>query len=158
MPQKKLRTTMTCLTIVLLLVLNAGISGCSPAAAPVNTPGVQSAVNPIVTNILTSLNNNDYAGFSQNFSQAMKNAINQSAFTKLYSQMQSDVGDYQSDAFYSAANKAGLMNLVYFAQFSREPAGVSVFLSVQSVNGAYQVQGLVFSSPNLAGKPINVSQ
>ncbi|MGA7844816.1 MAG: DUF3887 domain-containing protein [Dehalococcoidales bacterium] len=158
MHRKNLRTALACLTIILLLFLNAGISGCSAATTSVNTPVVQSAVEPIVTNILTSLNNNDYVGFSQNFSQTMKNAINQSAFAKLYSQMQSDVGDYQTIIFYSAANKAGLMNLVYFAQFSKEPAGVSVSLSVQSVNGAYQVQGLVFTSPNLAGKPIDVSQ
>lgn len=158
MHRKNLRTALACLTIILLLFLNAGISGCSAATTSVNTPVVQSAVEPIVTNILTSLNNNDYVGFSQNFSQTMKNAINQSAFAKLYSQMQSDVGDYQTVIFYSAANKAGLMNLVYFAQFSKEPAGVSVSLSVQSVNVAYQVQGLVFTSPNLAGKPIDVSQ
>jgi Protein of unknown function (DUF3887) len=158
MHRKKLRIALTCFTIILLLALSAGISGCSAAAAPVNTPVVQSAVDPIVTNILTSLNNNDYAGFSRNFSQVMKNAINQSAFNKLYSQMQTAVGNYQSDVFYSAANKAGSMNLVYFAQYSKEPAGVSVSLSVQSVNGAYQVQGLVLSSPNLAGKSIDVSQ
>ena len=135
-----------------------GISSCSAAAAAVNTPVVQSSVAPIVTSILTSLNNNDYAGFSQYFSQTMKNAINQSAFNKLYNQMQSDVGDYQSDVFYSAANKAGSVNLVYFAQYSKEPAGVSVSLTVQSVNDTYQVQGLVFNSPNLSGKPIDASQ
>jgi hypothetical protein len=88
----------------------------------------------------------------------MKNAINQSAFDKLYNQMQSEVGDYQSEVFYSAANQAGSVNLVYFAQYSKEPAGISVSLTVQSVNGAYQVEGLVFNSPNLAGKPIDVSQ
>jgi len=133
------------------------LSGCASTSTPLNTPVIQTSVDPIVTNILTSLDNNDYAGFSQNFSQAMKNAINQSAFDKLYNQMQANVGDYQSDVFYSAANKAGSMNLVYFAQFSKEPAGISVSLSVQSINGAYQVQGLVFNSPNLAGKPIDVS-
>jgi hypothetical protein len=154
----KIRIIEFCLAIILLLSLNAGISGCSPANTPVNTPVVRSSVDPIVTNIMTSLNNNDYTGFSRNFSQTMKNAINQSAFTKLCNQMQSDVGDYQSDVFYSAANKAGLTNLVYFAQYSKEPAGVSVSLSVQSVNGAYQVQGLVFNSPDLSGKPIDVSQ
>ena len=133
------------------------LSGCSSTATPVNTPVIQTSIDPIVTNILTSLDNNDYAGFSQNFSQTMKNAINRSAFNKLYNQMQSDVGNYQTGVFYSAANKAGSINLVYFAQYSKEPAGVSVSLSVQPVNGAYQVQGLVLNSPNLAGKPINVS-
>ena len=134
------------------------LSGCASASTPLNTPVIQTSIDPIVTNILTSLDNNDYAGFSQNFSQAMKNAINQSAFDKLYNQMQTTVGDYQSDVFYSAANKAGSINLVYFAQYSKEQAGVSVSLSVQSINGAYQVQGLVFNSPNLSGKPIDVSQ
>ena len=141
-----------------ILGILALLSGCSSATTAINTPVIQTSIDPIVTNILTSLNNNDYAGFSRNFSQTMKNAINQSAFDKLYNQMQTAVGNYQSDVFYSAANKAGSMNLVYFAQYSKEPAGISVSLSVQSINGAYQVQGLVFNSPNLAGKPIEVSQ
>jgi hypothetical protein len=144
--------------VLAILGITFLLSGCSSTSTPLNTPVIQTSVDPIVTDILTSLNNNDYSGFSQYFSQKMKNAINQSAFDKLYNQMQSDVGNYQSDVFYSAANKAGSMNLVYFAQFSKEPAGISVSLSVQSINGAYQVQGLVFNSPNLAGKPIDVSQ
>jgi len=146
---------MAALTISGIIVL---LSGCASTSTPLNTPVIQTSVDPIVTNILTSLNNSDYSGFSQNFSQTMKNAINQSDFDILYSQMQTEVGDYQSDVFYNAANKAGAVNLVYFAQYSKEPAGISVSLSVQSINGAYQVQGLVFNSPNLAGKPIEVSQ
>ena len=140
MHRKQIRIFRACLAITLVIPLVLVMQACSVTTL-INTPVVQTSVDPIVTNILTSLNNNDYAGFSQNFSQTMKNAINQSAFDKLYNQMQSDVGDYQSDVFYSAANKAGLTNLVYFAQYSKETAGVSVSLSVQSVNGVYGFKG-----------------
>ena len=118
---------MAALTISGIIVL---LSGCASTSTPLNTPVIQTSVDPIVTNILTSLNNSDYSGFSQNFSQTMKNAINQSDFDILYSQMQTEVGDYQSDVFYNAANKAGAVNLVYFAQYSKEPAGISVSLTV----------------------------
>jgi hypothetical protein len=154
----KFKTINLILGTLAITAITALLSGCASTSTPLNTTVIHPAVDPIVTNILTSLNNNDYAGFSQNFSQAMKNAVNQSAFDKLYIQMQSAVGNSQSDVFYSAADKAGSMNLVYFAQYSKDPAGVSVSLSVQPVNGAYQVQGLVFNSPNLVGKPIDVSQ
>lgn len=140
-----------------ILGIAALLSGCGPTATPVNTAVVQTSVDPIVTNILTSLNNNDYAGFSQSFSQTMKNAINKSAFDKFYSQMQTAVGDYQSDLFFSMTNKSGSVSVIYIAQYSKEPAGVSVSVTVQPVNSSYEVQGLVLSSPSLAGKPIDVS-
>jgi len=76
-----------------ILGILALLSGCSSATTAINTPVIQTSIDPIVTNILTSLNNNDYAGFSRNFSQTMKNAINQSAFDKLYNQMQTAVGN-----------------------------------------------------------------
>ncbi len=153
----KIKTINLILGTLAITVIMSLLSGCSSTTTPADTAVNQTSVAPIVTNILTSLNNNNYSGFSQNFSQTMKNAINQSAFDKLYSQIQTTVGDYQTDLFFSAANKAGAVNLVYFAQYSKEPAGVSVSITVQTVNGAYQVQGLVLSSPNLAGKPIDVS-
>jgi hypothetical protein len=143
-------------TLAITLIMGL-LSGCSSTTTPLDPNVIHPAVDPIVSNILTSLNNNNYSGFSQNFSQTMKNAINQSAFDKLYSQIQTAVGDYQADLFFSAANKSGAVNLVYLAQYSKEPAGVSVSVTVQPVNGAYQVQGLVLNSPNLAGKPIDVS-
>jgi Protein of unknown function (DUF3887) len=153
----KIKTINLILGILLITTIMTLLSGCSSAPTPLNQTVIHSSIDPIVTNILTSLNNNDYAGFSQNFNQTMKNAINQSAFDKLYTQMQTAVGNYQSVLFFSTANKSGAVNLVYFAQYSQEPAGVSVSVTVQPVNGAYQVQGLVLSSPNLAGKPINVN-
>jgi hypothetical protein len=146
------------LVVLVIFGIMALLIGCSSSTTPVNILVVESSVDPIVTNILTSLNNNDYTGFAQNFDQTMKNTINQATVSKLYSQMQTTVGDYQSDVFFSAANKGSSVTVVYLAQYSNEPADVTATLTVQVINGTYQVQGLIFNSPNLAGAPINVSQ
>ena len=156
MHRKQIQIFRACLTIILVITIALVMPACS-ATTPINTPVVQAAVGPLVGNILTSLDNNQYTVFARDFNQTMKNTINQTAFKKLYSLMQTDVGDYQSDLFFSAANKGSAVTVIYFAKYSKEPAGVSVTLTVQPVNGAYEVQGLVFDSPNLRGKPIDVS-
>lgn len=158
MHRKQIRIIRAGLAIILVIALIAGMTACSTDTTPINTPVIQAAVNPLVMNILTALNNNDYTGFAKDFNQTMKNTINQAAFNKLYSQMQTAVGDYQSDVLYSATNKGDAVTVVYFAQYSKEQAGVSVSLTVQSVNGTYEVQGLVFNSPDLVGKPIDASR
>jgi hypothetical protein len=156
MLRKQMRIFRASLAIILVITLALAMPACS-ATTPINTAVVQAAVAPLVKNILTSLNNNEYTGFAKDFNPTMKNTINQTAFIKLYSLMQREVGDYQSDLFFSAAKKGSAVTVVYFAQYSKEPAGVSVTLTMQPVSGAYEVQGLVFDSPNLRGKPIDVS-
>ncbi len=136
----------------------AFVSGCSSKTSPGTTPDIQTSVDPIAKNILISLNNNDYAGFSKDFNQTAKNAINQTAFDKLYSQMKTAVGDYQSDVFVSATNQNGTITVQYIVQYSKEPAGVAMALVLQTNNGAYEIEGLNFDSPNLRGQPIDVNK
>ena len=154
----KIKTINLILGTLAITAIMSLLSGCSSTTTPVNIALTHTSVEPIVTNILTSLNNNDYVGFSQNFSQTMKNAINQSAFDKLYSQMQSDVGDYQSDYILQCGQQSRFDESGLFrAIFQRTGWCFSVFVCAigqRRLSGA----GLVFTSPNLAGKPIDVSQ
>jgi len=146
------------LVVLLITGIVSSLSGCSSKASP----NIQTLVDPIVKNILTSLNNNDYTAFIKNMDQTYKNTYwNQDDFDKTYNQMKTEVGDYQSADLYRAAltsngdivttNVNAQIHLEYFAQYSKEPDGIEVEMNVQLVNGAYEVQGLFFNSPNLNG-------
>jgi hypothetical protein len=109
-------------------------------------------------NIFVSLNNHDYAGFSRDFGSTVKNALNQTAFNQLFDQVKASIGEFQSVLYVSDAVQNGVNIIVYVAHYSGEPAGLTATLGLQAVEGRYQVQGLNFYSPNLAGQPLDVQQ
>jgi len=146
------------LGVLVTLIIFALLSGCSSKTSPNIQTDIQFSADPIANNILMSLNNNDYAGFSKDFDQTMKNTLNQTAFDKFYSQMKTEVGDYQSDVFVSAATQNGAVTIQYIARYSKELAGVMMVLVLQMNKGTYEVQGLNFDSPNLRGQPIDVNK
>jgi hypothetical protein len=156
----------TKLLLGLLMVLSAAllISGCSSNSSPSSTPPASSPVNiqaiadPIMENILISLNNNDYSSFSKDFGKSAKQTLNQTTFDQLYQQMQTSVGEYQSMLYVNNTVQNGLITVKYIAKYSREPAGVTSTLVLKSSNGGYEVQGLNFDSPNLRGQPLDVTQ
>lgn len=154
--------------ILLGVLLFSGIISlsvaCSAKKTQITTPvtsspaSIQNVADPIARNILTALNNNDYAAFSKNLSQKVKNIITQKSFDQLYNRIKTADGDYQSVQFVRETNQNGAFSILYVAHFSNEPAGVVMNLVLQSNNGTYQVEGLNFNSPNLAGQPIDLDK
>jgi hypothetical protein len=131
----------------------ANSSSVPTASGQMDIPAI---AGPIVENILAALSKNDYAAFSKDFSQSAKNTLNQTAFDQLYNQTQTAIGNYQSELYFDSSTQSGVTTILYIAQYSNEPAGVSVTLILQAANGGYEVQGLNFDSPNLRGQPIDV--
>ena len=142
--------------ILVMLGVMLLLSGCSKSTSSTATASIQTTADPIMQNILVSLDTDDYAGFSRDFSQTAANTLNQAAFNSLYSQIQTGLGNYKSKLFMSNTVQSGFNTVIYIAQYSKEPAGVSVSLVLQASGGGYQVQGLNFDSPNLRGQPIDV--
>ena len=101
-------------------------------------------------NVVVSLNNNNYAGFSKDFDQAMKTLTPETAYVKLYNQIKTLVGDYQSDQFESLSQNNNIITVLYLAKYSNEPAGVWVSISFDS---DAKVGGLYFISPKLLAAP-----
>ncbi len=128
----------------------------TPAVSPVNPTGIETTADPIMHNILVSLNKDDYTGFSRDFSAKVKNALNQTAFDQLYTQTQTALGDFQSVLFVSSTVQNGVEIIIYVAHFAKEPAGLVATLGLQKTGSSYQVQGLNFDSPNLRGQPLDV--
>jgi hypothetical protein len=80
----------------------------------------------------------------------MKNAMSQSAFTKLDNLISSTVGDYQSKEFEIVTTANNIFTIQYYAQYSLEPAGVWVSISF---DGNQKIAGLYFNSQKLAQSP-----
>ena len=134
---------LTILLAVALLVLSAMIISCSP---PKPEPPYASG---ITENVLTGLNQNDFAKFSQDFDEAMKKAFTEQAFAQTRDLLKSKVGDYQSKQFLKTEEQKPYAIVYYKAQFTNEPDGVIVRIVFQEVEGKAMVSGLWFDSPNL---------
>jgi hypothetical protein len=101
-------------------------------------------------NVVVSLNNNNYAGFSKDFDQAMKTLTPETAYVKLYNQIKTLVGDYQSDQFESLSQNNNIITVLYLAKYSNEPDGVWISISFDSDT---KIGGLYFISPKLLAAP-----
>jgi hypothetical protein len=133
-------------------------SGPSPTPAGPTAASVQAYANPITESMLAALNNNDYAGFSKDLDQSAKNAITSSAFSQLYDQIKSTIGNYESVLFFSFAVQEPNTTVNYIAHYTNEPAGVSVMVAFQKVDSTHEVSGFTLASPKLLGQSIDVTE
>jgi hypothetical protein len=113
---------------------------------PLDVNKLATYADPETENILTSLNNNDYAAFSKDLDQAMKNVFTQTSFDQLRNQIDSAVGVYRSKYFRAASNQNNITTAIYLAVYSNEPSAVWVSISF---NSDQKVAGLYFNSPKL---------
>jgi hypothetical protein len=97
-------------------------------------------------NVLTALKNNDYTGFSKDLNQSMKTAMTKAAFDKLYNQLKTSIGSYESKVFEEATNANSVITCQYLAAYSDETAGVWITISFDS---SKKIAGLYFNSPKL---------
>jgi hypothetical protein len=134
--------------------------GSSPTPTPAGptAASVQAYANPITESMLAALNNNDYAGFSKDLDQSAKNAITSSAFSQLYDQIKSTIGNYESVLFFSFAVQEPNTTVNYIAHYTNEPAGVSVMVAFQKVDSTHEVSGFTLASPKLLGQSIDVTE
>lgn len=76
------------LFLVVLMLLAALLTGCTTAEKPVYVTGdaaeeIRLKAEPMAQNILTGIQNEDYALFSTNFDDAMKKAMTEESFATL---------------------------------------------------------------------------
>jgi len=133
----------TILLAVAILVISAMIISCSP---PKPEPPYASE---ITENVLTGLNQSDFAGFSRDFDDTMKTAFTEQAFAQTRDLIKSKVGDYQSKQYLKTEEKEPYTTVYYKAQFTNEPDGVIVRIVFQEIGGKPLVSGLWFDSPKL---------
>ena len=137
------RTRLLVCAVLAVLVLGTALAGCKQTE-----PNWASLITEIT---LRSLNDGNYADFSQHFDDAMKQAIPEAAFAQLRASMKSKVGDYvpNSREFVRLQQQGAYTTLTDAAGFTSEPAGVTVRLAFQNIGGRMLMSGLWFDSPKL---------
>jgi len=115
----------------------------------IDIAGLRAYADPITENILVSLKNNDFAGFSRDLDEVMRKAEDETAFNSIYTLLKTNVGDYISKDFKSAAIQQNYFVVRYLAKYDNEPDGVWITISFDKNQ---QVAGLYFNSPKLAPK------
>ncbi len=131
------------------------VSGC----AVINTPTqateavkneVLSYANPIADRMLAAINSGNYAAFSADFSQDVRNKINMDAFVSLVSSLRASIGRYVSrDSGAEVMEVGEYYSVTYTTQFT-DDSPVSFMLSFKK-GGSRLVEGVFFTSKRLSG-------
>ncbi len=110
---------------------------------------VRGYADPVTEQILVAMNGIDYAMYSEDFDQTMKNAMTEAVFDETNAAIKSKIGNYVSKEFWKAESKDQYTIVHYKAKFTDEPADVTVRVVFQEINGEMKVSGLWFDSPEL---------
>ncbi|XRH75366.1 MAG: DUF3887 domain-containing protein [Candidatus Methanosuratincola verstraetei] len=141
--------------IIVLIVALAAVGGAAywlSLPQPVDEASLRIYSDPMTENVLLAIENGNYTEFSRDFDDAMKNALNLASFQQLASRFDSKIGDYVpgSKSFIKGERVGDFIIAYYKANYTNEPAGVTVKVVFTSVNGPAKITGLWFSSPKLA--------
>jgi len=108
-------------------------------------------VAPVTENLLTSLSEQDEAGYTQDMEPVMKEASSGKKFTQTYNGIIGKLGQYKTAAMTKVFDQKGYRIVVYTAEFENE-TGVTVRV-VFDISGADpKVTGLWLDSPKLREK------
>ena len=140
---------LTCMIAVIVAVAVSG--GCMEKSGVevADVEQVREYADPIAEQILVAMNEDDYARYSEDFDQTMKNAMTEAVFDETNAVIRSKIGDYVSKEFWKAESKDQYTIVYYRAKFTDEPADVTVRVVFQEINGEMKVSGLWLDSPEL---------
>jgi PBP1b-binding outer membrane lipoprotein LpoB len=142
----KLKTTTLVISIILVLVF---ITGCSTKTTTTATTQAEpSYASAMTDNILAALSQDNYAKFSQDLDEAMKEAMKEMNFHGLSSQLKDKVGDYVSKELQIVQVKDGITTVVYAAKYTKDD-NVTITISFRIVDSQNLVAGLYFNAPSL---------
>ena len=105
---------------------------------------------PMAENILQSLNDNDYEGYTSDFSETMRNAMPEEKFNEIRDLISSKIGNYVSFEP-STVFEAGEFVSVNFAAEFEEEKGVTLRIVFRRGDEEYKIEGLWTDSLKLRG-------
>ena len=136
------RTTVRIVCSIMMLLMITATSACTQRPEP-------EYADAITEGILLAMNENDYAQYSQHFTDDMKNAAPEAVFQQTNTVIKAKIGSYVSKEFWKVQNEGIYTSVYYKAKFSEEAADVSVKVVFQEISGDIYVAGLWFDSPKL---------
>lgn len=125
---------------VFILVMVSGIAGCTaPNVEKVNADEVKAYSDAVIENMLAGINGKDYAKFSADFDQQMKNAVTETKFLEICNQL----GECQSKGITGADKYQGYTRAYYKGSSSAMSRDVT-FTVVLSAAGDKKVSGFFY--------------
>ncbi len=98
--------------------------------------------DPIAENMLAGMNNGDYAAFSRDFNQKMKDAMGPDSLPKLKDQLEPRIGKYQSKQPQQVLDYGDLITITYNGVFEKAK-NIKILVTVTK-SEPHQVAGLFF--------------
>ena len=127
------------------------LAACSPAELTgSDRDKVLAYSEPMADNLLTAINNGDYAHFTRDLDDAMLKAFPAAGLTQMHDQLNSKIGQYVSRQVTNVAPSQAMMVVTYSAKYTLEDN-----VTVRIVFGGtpiIQITGLWFDSPKLRQK------
>ena len=134
--------------ISIILLIPSIITGCSKVT-PTSTsdsnisldPTILAFASPMAENLLVALKNNDIQAFRANYDDAMLKATTEDAFQSLRTQLESQLGAYQSMTPNQIQTGGGFINVFYTVNFEKGPLTMQLVLTETE---PHQISGLWF--------------
>lgn len=134
------------MTVLLVFGLTL-LAGCA-LNAPAGTASIsEQEAREIAEGALAALNAGDYEAFSANFSEVMREAMDEDSFRQLRDTLQETSGTYLSlsGPKLVKASTPNAVGYVYECEFEKEEVVMTHYYFV----GGHQVEGFFLTSPNL---------
>ena len=140
------------LLLTLLFVLSASLLGCG---GPSLSDAELEKANAVTDNVLLGISEKDYATFSHDFSDEMKAAMNEEAFTSFTEILDTNLGAFKSKTvtLTSKITQTDRTILVvnYEATYEKDPTPVKIKMQLIEKDGQAVLMGMSFDSPAMEG-------
>ena len=130
-----------------LLALGLMLSSAFPASADYagqSDQEVRAAADPILDNLLAGLQDRDYAKYSRDFDEKLKEAVSEEKFKATEEKIQRQLGKYQSRAYLGYLNQKGMTMVLFKGAFDKAQGDVLIRLILVKKQGKTLVTGLWF--------------
>lgn len=121
------------------------LAACGGTSNPVRSPVSEDQAIEMADNALQAFNAGDYAGWSQDWSETMRSAIDEQAFLAFREQAQAQLGDYVAikSAAGAPGETAGFYRWTFQVQF--EQADYGIWFGFKE--GSSLIEGVQFEEP-----------
>lgn len=136
-------------TFIISGILALSLISCS---SKYDSTTVRQYSDNITKNILNSMADLNYEGFSKKLDNTMKELTpDNAAFLNLVMPIQNAVGTYEKNSleFVEAEVQKGTINVLYKAKFTNEDEPVRISISFKEDDPDHKVCGLLFNSPKI---------
>jgi uncharacterized protein YxeA len=137
--------------LILITLILSILSSCGKTES-VNSDEVRKYSDSMLENILVSADKEDYESYSKDFSDKMKEAVNEKNFKEQNKLIKSKIGNYKTKEFLKVQAKGEYITAIYKAKYSEEPKDVMITITFKNNDESHKVEGLFMTSPKLAGK------